>query len=740
MSRHRQIRNANYDDYDYDDYEEEEEEDSLDTIVSPSVAQFMYNRSEAAQPGLHAFFPPSPPKQEQLPQPSAPSSGKALPPGLGGGTGASRGPPPGLSNPPKEPAAAAPERTLTASEHVKLDSGLDYMQSVLGSAYDMATLRAALLQCDCDGERALDFVLSGGQAAAPKAKPKAAVLDLSSGAGKTTPFSADDIVLSAQRKRDSETQGEAKSGRSTARPSANTTPSITPRASGPNSPRAPRAKGSKAKLKVPATANTAASLVDDDVSALGLTSSSSSSRPTSKQTSPTASPMPDSGKARRRTLVDAQGEHAIHSATAKPVISLVIIGHVDAGKSTMMGHLLCLKGDVSRRDMHKNETESRKIGKASFLYSWVLDETEEERSRGVTIDVAQRVFETEHRRVQLLDAPGHKDFIPNMISGAAVADAAVLVIGASRGEFEAGFDLGGQTREHAVLARSLGISQLAVAVNKMDTCGWSEVRYTEIKEQLGAFLKQIGFKEKSITFLPCSGFEGDNLAEPLSAEKAPWFQGPSLLQVIDNFNPAQRDVNAPLRFSVSDVYKGTGASSVVSGKLLSGFLRVGESVSVYPAAESCVVKAIETSDGRQWIGAGESSTVTVSNVDGNHISVGSVLCDTIHPVQAALKIRAQIIVFDVDIPIPKGCHALCHVGSRTDPCVVAKLVSLVDKSTGEIIKTKPRCLDKGCSAIVEVHFERPFCLELYRDNKDLGRFMLRRGTSTIAAGVVTAIL
>jgi elongation factor 1 alpha-like protein len=226
-------------------------------------------------------------------------------------------------------------------------------------------------------------------------------------------------------------------------------------------------------------------------------------------------------------------EYQQRESGGKAQINLVVVGHVDAGKSTLMGHLLYLLGNVSKRVMHKNEVESQKVGKASFAYAWVLDETGEERTRGITMDVGQQEFETEHRRVMLLDAPGHRDFIPNMITGAAQADVSVLVVNAATGEFEAGFESGGQTREHAMLVRSLGVKQMAVAVNKMDTVDWSAERFADIVSKLKLFLKQAGFRELDVSYVPCSGLTAENLVKPSTVpELTSWYGGPTLLATI----------------------------------------------------------------------------------------------------------------------------------------------------------------------------------------------------------------
>ncbi|KAJ1970831.1 hypothetical protein H4R34_005937, partial [Dimargaris verticillata] len=247
----------------------------------------------------------------------------------------------------------------------------------------------------------------------------------------------------------------------------------------------------------------------------------------------------------------------------KDTINLVIVGHVDAGKSTLMGHLLYLLGQVPARVLRKYEQESAKMGKASFHFAWVMDATEEERSRGVTIDIATSTFQTANKHFTILDAPGHRDFIPNMISGTAQADVAILVVDSTTGGFEAGFQDNGQTKEHAILVRSLGVQQLVVAVNKLDSVGWSEARYQEIRAQLNPFLTQVGFKSENITYVPCSGLQGTNLTQcptpQTAASLTAWYprNGPCLIDAIDQFKAPPRALEDAFRLAVADFFKGS---------------------------------------------------------------------------------------------------------------------------------------------------------------------------------------
>lgn len=258
------------------------------------------------------------------------------------------------------------------------------------------------------------------------------------------------------------------------------------------------------------------------------------------------------------------------------------------------------------------------------MYAWVLDETEEERTRGITMDIAQSKFETQLRSVTLLDAPGHRDFIPNMITGAAQADAALLVVDATVGEFEAGFDLGGQTREHTLLIRLLGVTQLAVVVNKLDNCSWSQERYAEIVQKLGHFLKQTGFKlDTDVTFVPCSGLNGVNLAaRSAEPDLVAWYSGPCLIEVIDSFKPPERPVGKPFRMSVGDIFKGLVSGTSVSGRIEAGAASSGQKLIVMPAAESCTIKsvAIDEMVVNQAF-AGDHVTIVLNNIDQTNLTV-----------------------------------------------------------------------------------------------------------------------
>ncbi|CAG2163971.1 unnamed protein product [Oppiella nova] len=429
--------------------------------------------------------------------------------------------------------------------------------------------------------------------------------------------------------------------------------------------------------------------------------------------------------------------------SGKPNINMVVIGHVDAGKSTLMGHLLYRLGFVSQKAIHRYETDSKKMGKNSFLYAWVLDETPEERSRGITMDIAESRFETNARAVTLLDAPGHKDFIPNMITGATQADVALLVVDATKGEFETGFDLGGQTREHTLLIRSLGISQLGVVVNKLENVDWSQDRYQEIVVKLSAFLKQVGFKEQDISYVPCSGLTGENLTERSKIKAlCSWYSGPSLVEIIDNFKPPDRLISKPFRLSLNDVFKGLTSGICISGRVEAGTVTVGQKLVILPAGEQCVVKSIAIDDTPiPTAFVGDHIVMTLLGCDLNKISVGNLVCDASNPAPVTTRFEARIVLFNnIEIPITRGFPVIFHYQSLSEQAVVRKLISQVHKGTGQVIKNKPRCLLGNSSGFVEIEVQKPVCVELYKEYKDLGRFMIRASGATIAAGVITKIV
>lgn len=449
----------------------------------------------------------------------------------------------------------------------------------------------------------------------------------------------------------------------------------------------------------------------------------------------------------------------------KPRITMVVIGHVDAGKSTLMGQVLVATGLVSEREVRKYEREAREMGKASFYLAWLMDEDGEERAHGVTMEIGQKLIELPHRVLTLLDAPGHADFIPQMIMGAAQADVALLVVPATTGEFEAGFaesgngrdGLGqGQTKEHALLARALGVTQLLVAINKLDAADppWSQHRYEEMVGALAPFLEQTGFKPERIRYVPVSGLTGENVKEG-GREGGPlggWYTGPSLLTAMDGFLPAAKLLrearSKPLRMVVND-YSPAGKNVAVSVRVLSGGVKAGSKVLILPIGDVATVRAIEVEGrGAETAQAGEHAELTLQGVDIARMSIGSVLCKGKAAVPVSRRFGAQITTLpSLGTPILRGTQFQLHLQSLEMPVNATRLVATLHKplseegvASAEIKQERPRCLTGGVLALVELRCQKPMCVERFDDSRSLGRFVLRQKGETVAVGMITEIL
>lgn len=442
-------------------------------------------------------------------------------------------------------------------------------------------------------------------------------------------------------------------------------------------------------------------------------------------------------------------EYRKREREGKAELSLVVVGHVDAGKSTLMGRMLLELGSLSQREYSTNERASQKIGKGSFAYAWALDSSEEERERGVTIDIAQDHFSTQHRTFTLLDAPGHRDFIPNMISGAAQADSALLVVDSIQGAFEAGFGPNGQTREHALLVRSLGVQQLVVVVNKLDAVGYSQERYDEIVGKVKPFLMSCGFDAAKLRFVPCGGSVGENLAvRERGGALSAWYSGPTLVELLDELEPPARQLDSPLRLPVTNVFKGQTAIAsgvAVSGRVVSGIVQIGDRVRPVPGDESGIVRAIEVdTESVPWAVAGANATVYLSGIDQIQISVGAVLCSPSAPIALCSSFLAQILVFEPTYPLVAGTSIELFHHSANIAATLTELVSILDKTTGSVTKAKPRVLTKGCTAMVKVTVKAGgqagqssgIPLEDAKTNKEMARVLMRMNGETVAAGIV----
>ncbi|KAL8166487.1 hypothetical protein V2J09_007986 [Rumex salicifolius] len=424
-------------------------------------------------------------------------------------------------------------------------------------------------------------------------------------------------------------------------------------------------------------------------------------------------------------------------------LNLAIVGHVDSGKSTLSGRLLHLLGEISQKDMHKYEKESKIQGKGSFAYAWALDESAEERERGITMTVAVAYFDTKRYHVVVLDSPGHKDFVPNMISGATQADAAILVIDASIGSFEVGMDAtGGQTREHAQLIRSFGVDQIIVAVNKMDVVQYSNERFELVKRQVGLFLRSCNFKDSLISWVPLSAMENQNMvAAATDARLKSWYSGPHLLEAIDSLHPPTRDYMKPLLMPICDVIRSHSTGQVSAcGKLEAGALRGGCKVLVMPLGEIGTVRSVERNAQPCSVArAGDNVSVTIQGIDFGQVMAGGVLCHPDFPIREATRLELKVLVLDVITPILVGSQLEFHIHHAKDAAQIAKIISLLDPKTGKVRKKSPRCLLSKQNAVLEVVLQRGVCVDEFSNSKSMGRVFLRTSGRTIALGVVTKI-
>lgn len=426
----------------------------------------------------------------------------------------------------------------------------------------------------------------------------------------------------------------------------------------------------------------------------------------------------------------------------KEHVNVVFIGHVDAGKSTIGGQLLYLTGMVDKRTLEKYEREAKEKNRESWYLSWALDTNQEERDKGKTVEVGRAFFETEHKHFTLLDAPGHRSFVPNMIGGACQADLAVLVISARKGEFETGFERGGQTREHAMLAKTAGVKHLVVLINKMDdpTVEWSEERFNECKEKLVPYLKKCGFNPRTdLVFMPCSGLTGSFLKDLAEESECSWYRGPSFLQYIDELPSLNRPVEGPFRMPVVDKYKDMG--TVVLGKVESGMTKRGQQLVLMPNKKSVEVLQL-FSDEDEVLSAmsGENIKIKLKGVEEEEVSSGFVLCDTIEPCKVGKIFDAQVVIVEHKSIICSGYSAVLHIHAAIEECSVKTLICLIDKKTGEKNKTRPRFVKQDQIAVMRLECAGVICMEPFKEFPQMGRFTLRDEGRTIAIGKVLRVV
>lgn len=423
-------------------------------------------------------------------------------------------------------------------------------------------------------------------------------------------------------------------------------------------------------------------------------------------------------------------------AKEKPHVNIVFIGHVDHGKSTTIGRLLFDTANIPEQIIKKFEEMGEK-GK-SFKFAWVMDRLKEERERGITIDVAHTKFETPHRYITIIDAPGHRDFVKNMITGASQADAAVLVVAATDGVMP-------QTKEHAFLARTLGINHIIVAVNKMDMVNYDEKRFKEVATQVTKLLQMLGYKNFPV--IPISAWEGDNVVK--KSDKMPWYNGPTLIEALDQIPEPEKPVDKPLRIPIQDVYSIKGVGTVPVGRVETGRLRVGDVVIFEPASTifhkpiQGEVKSIEMHhEPLEEALPGDNIGFNVRGVGKNDIKRGDVAGHTTNPptvVRPKDTFKAQIIVLNHPTAITIGYTPVLHAHTTQVAVRFEQLLAKLDPRTGNIVEENPQFIKTGDSAIVILRPTKPMVIEPVKEIPQLGRFAIRDMGQTVAAGMVISI-
>ncbi|MDW7733739.1 MAG: translation elongation factor EF-1 subunit alpha [Methanolobus sp.] len=418
-------------------------------------------------------------------------------------------------------------------------------------------------------------------------------------------------------------------------------------------------------------------------------------------------------------------------AADKPHMNLAVIGHIDHGKSTLVGRLMFETGAVPAHLIEKYKAEAREKGKESFAFAWVMDSLKEERERGITIDIAHRRFDTDKFYFTIVDCPGHRDFVKNMITGASQADAAILVVAAPDGVMA-------QTKEHVFLSRTLGINQLIIAVNKMDAANYSEERYEQVKRDVSQLLGMVGFKASEIPFIPTSAFEGDNIKE--ASKNTPWYNGPSILEALNALQTPEKPDTLPLRIPVQDAYTISGIGTVPVGRVETGIMKKGDNVVFNPSGIAGEVKSIEMhhEEVPQAV-PGDNIGWNVRGVGKNDVRRGDVCGPTANPPSVADEFTAQIVVLQHPSAITAGYTPVFHCHTAQTACTLIALNKKLDPKSGQVKEENPTFIKAGDAAIITVKPTRPMVIEPVKEIPQLGRFAIRDMGMTIAAGMCMSV-
>jgi len=416
----------------------------------------------------------------------------------------------------------------------------------------------------------------------------------------------------------------------------------------------------------------------------------------------------------------------------KPHVNLVFIGHVDHGKSTLVGRLLYDSGALSEQDYRKLEAEAKAVGKGTFAFAFAMDNLKEERERGVTIDVSYKKFEGKKNYFTIIDAPGHKDFIKNMITGTSQADAAVIVIAAKEGVMA-------QTKEHAFLSQVMGLKNLIVAINKMDEVNYDEKKFNEVKESAHKLLSSVGYKSENLKFIPVSAWVGDNVVK--KSEKLSWFKGLTLIDSLDELTAPKPPTNKPLRLPVQDVYTIKGVGLVPVGRVETGTMKPGDKLVVEPSGASGELKTIQMhhEDLKQAV-PGDNIGFVIRGLGKGDIARGDVVGPANDPPTVAKEFEAQIVVLSHPTAIPVGYTPVFHLHTAQLSCRIDAILKKLDPKTGTVKEENPKFLKTGDAAIVKIIPTKPVVVEEYKKFPQLGRFAIRDMGQTVAAGMVTKVV
>ena len=418
-------------------------------------------------------------------------------------------------------------------------------------------------------------------------------------------------------------------------------------------------------------------------------------------------------------------------AREKPHINIVFVGHVDHGKSATVGRLMFDSGNIDEQAMRKLKETAQELGKAGFEFAFVMDNLKEERERGVTIDLSHKKFLTSKYEYTIIDAPGHRDFIKNMITGASQADVGILVVAASDGVMA-------QTKEHIFLCRTFGVSQLAVIVNKMDVVNYSQQKFEEVKKDVSSYLKNVGYKVEQVQFIPTASFLGENIVK--KSDKMSWYAGPTLVQQLDLFTPPEKPVNLPLRLPIQDVYNITGIGVVPVGRVETGIMKTGDKVIIVPGREGNGVKGeVKTIEMHHEQIAqaepGDNVGFSVRGVNKKDIARGDVLGHETNVPTVVSEFTAQIVVINHPSVMTVGYTPVFHIHTAQVACQISKLVKKINPATGETIQENPDMLKNGDAAIVQIKPTKPLVIEKNKDIPQMSRFAIRDAGQTVAAGM-----